>query len=142
MQGQVHEDVDAVLADELGHLVVGPAQDVAPDVGMVLKAPGEGIGTDHVGVTKDLELTMIVLAEQRQQVEADHVIAEIGRDVADPEAAVGGRLVGVRQDEPGQGRGELRVPAAMLGQDRPGVVVRVVMQAMDKIARSAWCRPA
>ena len=89
MKRQVHEDVNAVLADELGHLVVAPAHDIAPDVGMALKPSGEGIGTDHVGVAKDLERTMIVLAEQRQQVVADHMFTEIGRDVADLEAAVG-----------------------------------------------------
>jgi hypothetical protein len=62
VERQVHEDFDTVLADELDHLVVGPAHDVAPDVDFLAEAPREVIGTNHIAIAKDLELPMIVLS--------------------------------------------------------------------------------
>ena len=134
VQRQVHQDVDPVLADLLGHLLVGEADDVAPAIGVLLKLAGHRIGTEHLGIADDLELPAIVLLEQRQEISADDVVSEIRRDIADPQAPVGAAVVGMGLNELPQRLGMLAVPAAMFLGDGLGVVSGMKVQGVDEIA--------
>ena len=93
------------------------------------------IGRPHVGVADELGLPAIVMGEQRQERLSDGVIAEVGRDESDSQPPVGRAVVRVGPDLRGQRLGELPGPAAMLGQDRLGIVVGMIMQGEEEVAR-------
>ena len=56
VHGQVDEDVDPVLADRCGHLLVVQSDDAPPAVGVAAQPLRDGIGTGDVGVAEDLEM--------------------------------------------------------------------------------------
>ena len=80
---------------------------------MPLKLAGHRVAARHLRIAGDFELPTIVLAEQRQQISADDVVAEIGRDIADPQPTVGVAVVGMGLDGTSQRLGVLAVPAAL-----------------------------
>ena len=94
MTGQVHQDVDVVLADPLGGLRVGEPDQRSPAVGIALEASRDRIGLRDVGVAEDLEAMMVVVGDDRLQEGNDRVLAEVGRDVADCRRRPGGDRVG------------------------------------------------
>ena len=84
--GEVHEDIDAILADGLGGLDVGEPDERTPMVGGSPATLRHLIRVRHVGVAEDLEVTMVLGGQDRFQEIRDGVLAEIGRDVSDPQA--------------------------------------------------------
>ena len=52
VQGEVDEDVDLVVADLVGGLFVGEADDVAPVVGVGSESGGDGVGAGDLGVSR------------------------------------------------------------------------------------------
>jgi hypothetical protein len=53
-------------------------------IGVALEASGRGIGSGDVGVADDFEVLVIVGGEDRLEETNDGMLAEVGRDVADP----------------------------------------------------------
>ena len=100
VQGQIHEDVDPVVADELRNFGFGSACDIAPDVGCLLESPGEGIRLGDGRIAEHFESRVVVPRKNGQDVSADDVVAEIRRDIADPQAALRSAIIAVRLDEP------------------------------------------
>ncbi len=88
--GEVDEDVDAVLADQVGSLRVSERGDVAPVIGRDrgLQACGGRIGAMNVGIAEDLDAVGVVRGEQAFEKEGDGVVAEIGREVGDAENSI------------------------------------------------------
>ena len=64
MHGQVDENVDPVLADEPGDLLVGKAGDVPPDVGERTEPRGDLVGTSDIGIAENLEVLVIMCARE------------------------------------------------------------------------------
>ena len=93
------------------------------------------IGALHVGVADDLDLPAIVMREQAEKQLPDGVGAEVGRDVADSQSSVGRAVVLVGANLCGERLGEPPGPAAMLGQERLGIVVGMRMQVEEEVAR-------
>ena len=116
VHGEIDENVDPVLADHLGEPLVRQAHVRPPYVGGSPATLGDRVGNVLRGVAEDLEMPMIVRFQQRQQKSPDGVQAEIGRDVADAQAAVGRTVVGVGPDRLRQRRGVLAVPAEVFVQ--------------------------
>ena len=100
-----------------------------------LSSCGDGIGGADVGVADELGLATVAMGEERQEEPSDGVIAEVGRDESDPQFPVGVAVVGVGLDLRGQRRGELRGPAAMLGQERLGIVIGMKVGGEQEVAR-------
>ncbi len=145
--GEIDEDVDAIFADEVGRAVVGEGRDVAPVIGVLLQARGDVVAAEDVGVAEAFDLLWVVIREKGFEEEADGVVVEIGGEVADAEGAVGGGVVGVREDCGEQGRGELFVPLLMLAEVGGGVARGIIEKREEKIAADAgvvWleCRGA
>jgi hypothetical protein len=107
LRRQVHQDIDAIRRNALRDGFVGHTDDVAPAVRAGLKAFGHVIVATHLGITENLELLMIVLAKQGQQIASHYVVAEIPRDVADPQTTAARSLVGIRLRRIRQRSGEL-----------------------------------
>jgi hypothetical protein len=82
----------------------------------------------------DLDLTAIVIRQERHQEVADPMISEIARDVAHAEPAIRVRLVFVDRPSGGEGFGMPFVPAAGLAQDRIRIGARIVNQGEGEIA--------
>ena len=82
-------------ADLCGDVGVFEGGDVAPVVGVGFEAVGDGVGELVGGVAEDFELGGVVKREEVFDEEGDGVLAEVGGEVADAEAARGGAVVGV-----------------------------------------------
>ena len=64
---QVDEDVDLVGADLIGGLGVGQVGDAAPVVDVGTQLLGRCVGGGGWGIGEDLELSFVVVCEQRQE---------------------------------------------------------------------------
>ena len=61
---QVDENVDPVLADERGDLLVGKSGDAPPDVGERTEPCGDLVWTSNIGVAVNLEVLVIVCGKK------------------------------------------------------------------------------
>ncbi len=86
----VDQDVDAIGGDHGGGLVVGQVADGLPVFdgggGALMDA---ALGLDAAIVGEDLDLRAVMQLEQLSHQIADGVVAQVGRHIADPQAAVG-----------------------------------------------------
>lgn len=132
--GEIDQDVERVAADEIGGSVVIEVGEVAPVFGVGAETRGETVGRADVGVTENLEARAVVRGEDGFDEVGDGVVVEIGREVADAEAAraQGGR--GERRRGGGEGRGVGRVPAAVLGEKFGGREVGQRVEREEEIA--------
>ena len=87
------------LVDQIGGLCIGKTSKIAPDINVAAQSLGHGIGNRNAGIGKDLEILMVVIGQQRQQKPPDHMVGEIGRNIADLQSAVGVAVVGVGTNE-------------------------------------------
>src|ERR1041384_3956581 len=78
------------------------------------KALAQRIFADCIGVAEDLEGRAIVSRKNGLDISAKNVIAQIGRNVANAQRAIGTAVVGVRRGGRGQRIGESLSPGAML----------------------------
>ncbi len=78
MAGEIDEDINRILADELGEAVVGKARDVSPFFYGLPEAPGDGVGLHEVGVGEYLEIRSVVKGELIFEKIGDRVIGKIG----------------------------------------------------------------
>ena len=67
MQGEVDEDVDAVVADPLGDLGIAHADDAQPAVGPGFQLLGDGIGRADVGVGEEVGVAAVAMGEERAE---------------------------------------------------------------------------
>ena len=99
------------------------------------EARGDRVGTEHIGIAEDLEVLDGRVRERSGTVKNDSaVVAKIRRDIADPQAAIGGAVVGMGLDELCQRLGVPLVPAAVFFVDRLGVVAGAEEQRVEQIA--------
>ena len=118
VQGEVDEDIDAVGADRLGELGIGQAGGVEPEVGEGLELAGDLIGRAQVGIGVDRRRVRGRDGRRASRsMIPDGMGAEVGRNIADSQGAVGVAVVIVGSDLRGEGRG---VAAAPSGDARPG----------------------
>ena len=122
--GEIDEDVDLVDADLLRDLRVFQQRDVAPVVGVVglvgvlLEALGHRI-TEEVGaVAENFELLRVVPGEEVFDEEGHGVLAEVGGDVADAQAARGGAVIRMRRHGDFCGIRVVRGPPDVFVEDR------------------------
>ena len=134
MQRQVHEDVDAVLADQLGDLLVGEAHDVPPDVGQDRNRCGDVVGAEHVGVAEDLELSWSCSAKQRQEIAARP--RGRGNRARRSRSATGDRASGRWRGAGSSWPGARRTAGSSGGAPRrsPGVVAGTEMERVEEVA--------
>ena len=117
VQAKVDEDVDLIAPYEAGDMGIGLADDGRPVIGELLEAIGVEIGLGHVGVAKGFELLAVVVVEQRDEVEAHDVPAELVGNVADAQAAVGIAGIRMRPDFGAKRNGVDLVVMAVLFED-------------------------
>ena len=79
VHGEVDEDVDLVLADLGGELLVAEADNVAPVLRAGAEALREGVGTGDLGIAEDFKIARIMPGMERPHVEADDMRAEVGQ---------------------------------------------------------------
>ncbi len=95
---------------------------------------GHRIGACDRGITEDFELPAIMRPKQREKIVPHDVVAEIGRDVSDPQPSfrIGlDRYLIARR----LGRAAVApVPFPALVKDRPGAAVRMKGHREDEIA--------
>ena len=89
VQREIDQDVDLVLADDPGQILIGAQSDVSPQVGVGAEHFREHIGPGDAGITANFKSLVIVLAEQRENILSDNVLAKIRRDVTDPQPPIG-----------------------------------------------------
>jgi len=77
---------------------------------------------------------VIVVRQQRHGEHRLAMVAEIGRDVADPQPAIGRGVVVVRRDLRLERDGMAKVPPLVLGEDRPGVISRMKIKRVNAVA--------
>jgi hypothetical protein len=104
---------------------------------MGAKSIRQHVGVADIRITKHLELIAMVLAQQREKIEAEGVGAKIRRNVPDAEAPAGCALVRVRPDALCEWRRVLLAPAHVLGVNPLRIDVGIVIQGKNQIAMGA-----
>src|SRR5688572_31012342 len=84
--------------------------------------------------SSDLDLTAIVLVEQRQCEPRNGMLAKVGRHISDSKAAVGLAAVVVRTAGRREGLHVPLAPCAMLAQQIGRRIIGMVMQRQEQIA--------
>ncbi len=95
---------------------------------------GQFIGAGHIGVTRDLEPLTVMFPNERQQISADDMLAKVGRDIADLQAAIGRPVVEVRLNGFCQGLGVASVPAAVFFVERPDIAAGAEKLRVEQVA--------
>ena len=67
VHSQVHEDVDPVLTNPLGNLLVVKTGDAPPCVDIGTQSPGDPVRTHDIGIADDLEVLVGVRGEEGAQ---------------------------------------------------------------------------
>ena len=133
MAAHVDGDIDAVAADEVGNLIVAQAHGRAPMVGKLPEAVGCSIGPCHLGVAEDLDLGPVVMGKDGLDEVAGGVLAEVGGEVGDAQAATRARII----VEGGSGGKMLPgvgcIEATVLGEDVLGALGGVVVEAEEQV---------
>ena len=97
------------------------------------KALRESVGIGDLRIAEYFKIVRIMPGKEREKIVADDMLSEIGRDVADPQAALGRAVVGVGPDELPQRLGVLLVPAAIFFGDGSSIEARMKMERVDQI---------
>ena len=98
MPGQVDQDIDSVLPDQLGSRLVRQADEAAPGGHVLPEQFGKGIVSAlEIGIGKDVELGAVIAGQHAAEGPSRGVISKVGGHVADPQAAVGVGVIRVRR---------------------------------------------
>ncbi len=107
MAAEVDQDVDAVLADQRRHLVIGEPRGRAPVVGQSLEPARVVVRVRRFGVAVEFDLPAVMLLQHRLDEVTRGAGGEVGRDIADTQATLRVRIIGPiqpgRQPPPGVG---------------------------------------
>src|SRR5262249_54548262 len=114
VHGQVHQDIDTVLANPLCYVLILPTGYAAPTVGTLAEVLGHPIDAGPIGIKEDLELVVVVIPKQRPNVAADDVIAKVRGNVTQPQAPAGRSVIGMGPDLFHERLGMSRTPAPQL----------------------------
>ena len=134
VQGEVHEDVDAIRADHLRRALIVNPFDIPPVVTHPLNAGSDGIRHEHIRVAEGLDVMPIMLLKNGQQIRADDMSAKIGRHIPDAQSAGGRRLVRVRRIGSTHWFRVLLAPFHAFREEVARLVIRVEARGVDKIA--------
>ena len=93
MERRVDQHVDSIAPDQCRDLLVGLGSDLAPFVGEPPEPFGHRVVDAIARVADDFHRLAVVLAPERQQIAADHVIAKQPADVSDAKAPPGRTIV-------------------------------------------------
>lgn len=110
MQAQVYQEIDSIRPNLAGHPVGGHAGDVPPAVGKAAEPPVHCVKDGDVAVAENFELRLVALAQQRQDVSTDHVIAKIRRDISETQLSMRLRRAGICMSLAAFPRGVLTIP--------------------------------
>jgi hypothetical protein len=61
---EIDKNIDAIVADDLGKLVIGDSQRVSPAIGLFAEILGVGVGAFDVAITGDVELPAVAQFEE------------------------------------------------------------------------------
>jgi len=87
--GQIHQDIDLIQANTVGHLLVGHRLDWAPDVNHSFDAFRDGIRLRYLGVRIDIMEVALMVLQQGLKKQRDRMTAKIGRYVSDAQFSLG-----------------------------------------------------
>ncbi len=134
MQGEINQDVDAIVPNRFGHILIGNPCYVAPSVGVCLKLLGHRIGPNRIGIAEHLELIRVAMPHQRQYVPPHDMLTKVGRYQPDsqPPIRISVRIVPAAQRS--QRRGVPIVPFRVLSSNQIRVRIRIKMQGVHQIA--------
>ncbi len=74
MHRQIDQDVDPILPDQIGQLIIRDSGNVPPRIHVSTNALGHRVRFRHLGICKDLELASVTVREKRQQEAANRVL--------------------------------------------------------------------
>ncbi len=134
MEGQVHEDIDAIRADHFRCFRIADSEDIPPVSRLRAQCLGKTVGPHDTGVTKDLEALAIIFLEQWKQTAADNVLAEISRDQADAQPALWGPVIAMRTSEFPERLAMLLIPLASLREEGGAVVRGIETDRVGEVA--------
>ena len=113
---------------------VRESNDVSPLARVPANKLGKPIRTLHIRVTINREMIVVVRCQQRKNESPDRMLAEIRRNVSDPQFPLGIAIIGVRLNKFLERLGMLLVPAAVFLENRAGIEAGMKMQGVDQIA--------
>ena len=104
MGSQVDQNIDAIGTHLLGDGLVRHPHAVTPVVGVTDKPLSDQVFTADHGIDENLNLTMIMLAQQRLSEMHANMVAKIRGDITDAQTSSGRLVIGIREVLP---RGEV-----------------------------------
>src|ERR1700730_6546861 len=97
MARQIYQDVDAIVSDSLGQGGIGHPNRHAPVVRESLEALCHRIRPTHLRVAKQLDLSSVMMLQQRFQVTRHRMPPEIRGYIADLQPQLWGGVASARQ---------------------------------------------
>ena len=91
MSGQVHQNVDAVMADCVRNFFVAHRNRVAPDIHMAAKPMSDCIGRGHIAVAENFKTVAVMVRKKRNGEHRLAVLSKIGGHISDPKPSAGER---------------------------------------------------
>jgi hypothetical protein len=83
VQRQVHEKIDLIPSNKGGQLIVAQVNRLAPTAGLGSNHVRNGIGVLDIGIAEDFEFFRIMVRNERQKIEPEHVVPNIRGDIAE-----------------------------------------------------------
>src|SRR4051794_29037570 len=117
MAGEIDQYVDSIFADPFRERLIGEPMHVAPLVNRCSQPPRGFILEVDVAVAHEFETAMLVRCNERFAKEIHRMLAEVWRNISDPQSPVRRAIVRVRKSLPGQRFGVPAGPLQMLVED-------------------------
>ncbi len=96
VSGQIHKDVNAILANLLRHLVMTFPHRGIPMIGKLFQFLGHFVSLFHIGVTKNFHLGFVVSFEQGKNEIRAGMPVKIRRNIAHAKSSILGPVIGMR----------------------------------------------
>lgn len=134
MPGQIHQDVDLVVADHVADVDVGQAADIAPSVGHRGEAFGRVVGSKDVAVADDVKRGRVAIGEDGLDKRPHRMSPKIAGDVSDAYLPFGRGLFSCRRISAVSGDACALGPLQVLGEKRLCVVLPLVVEVQQQVA--------
>ena len=93
VQGEIHQDINAILSHLPGDLFGADSRDVAPFIRLLPQPICHEIRPGHLRITEDFKFAVIMMLNQRHHASADRVITKILGNIADPQSTVRAAII-------------------------------------------------
>jgi hypothetical protein len=134
VQSEIDENVDSIFANHFRSTLIGYSDQIAPVLRSGMQFVENGIAANSSCIGEDLVSLLIVMAKEREQIAAQHMVAKIGGNITNPKRPLRRRIIRVRLEATPQRLGMPSIPFPMLTEELFWAVIRMIVQRKEQIA--------